>query len=97
MKLEVIVVYLEGHVDPESRRGRKRLWVVGDDGGAKTSSGSTGGHTWQWCFQGGIKQSLLLGYLHSKQEKEEQLWAEGARPHCKHQGLMGELSPGEKR
>lgn len=53
-------------------------------------------------FQGGGKQSLfpnefLLGYLHSKQEKEEQLWAEGARAHCKHQGLMGEVSPGEKR
>lgn len=52
-------------------------------------------------FQGGFKRSLfpnefLLGYLHSKQEKEEQLWAGGAKSHCKHQGLMGEVSPGEK-
>ena len=75
--------------------------MVGYDGGAKTNSGSTGA-TPGSGFQGGFKRSLfpkefLLGYLHSTQEKEEQLWAEGARAHCKHQGLMGEVSPGEKR
>ena len=43
LKLEVIMVYLEGHVDLESRRGKKRLSMVRDNGGAKTSSGSTGG------------------------------------------------------
>lgn len=52
-------------------------------------------------FQSGFRQSLfpnefLLGYLHSKQEKEE-LWGARARAHCEHQGLMGEDFPGEKR
>lgn len=44
LKLEVIMVYLEGHVDLDSGRGKKRPSVVRDDGGAKTSSGSMGDH-----------------------------------------------------
>ena len=85
------------------RRGRERWWVVGGGGRWRSRDqlreyrGQAGRG-----LHAGFKQSLspnefLLGYLHSKQEKEDQLWAEGARAHCKQWGLKGEGSPSEKR
>ena len=95
-------MYLEGQVDAGSRKeGRDGgRWAVGDGGGAETSSGSTGARpagVSKLVLNSLSPNEFLLGYLHSKQEKEDQLWAEGARAHCKQWGLKGEGSPSEKR